>query len=258
MAEAVASGQGEGRGAAVLSSLRREVASLGGMAALLARAERIKSARSAGDADVYRYETSGGEVVLLKSYLGRCWLMRVLFGRGCLRREQSFLQLFRRLGVGRVPEVYGMLGADVLAMEFLVGTRSLPKPQGGLASALPPRSFFEELIAMMRELHERGLAHGDFRRGNVLMDESGRPRLIDVATACHCPAGSSWMRRTAFRMLCCSDDFSLARVVGSYYPALLDEEQSRHLRNVPWYLRLGRFLRHEVYRRLRGHRQHRH
>lgn len=258
MAEAVASGQGEGRGAAVLSSLRREVASLGGMAALLARAERIKSARSAGDADVFRHVTAGGEVVLLKSYLGRCWLMRVLFGRGCLRREQSFLQLFRRLGVGRVPEVYGMLGADVLAMEFLVGTRSLPKPQGCLASALPPRSFFEELIAMMRELHERGLAHGDFRRGNVLMDESGRPRLIDVATACHCPAGSSWMRRTAFRMLCCSDDFSLARVVGSYYPALLDEEQSRHLRNVPWYLRLGRFLRHEVYRRLRGHRQHRH
>lgn len=257
MAE-LASGQREGRGVAVLSALREESSACGGVGALLSRAERIKSARSAGDADVYRYVTSGGEVVLLKSYLGCRWLVRVLFGRGCLRREQLFLLLFRRLGVGRVPEVYGMLGADVLAMEFLVGTRSLPKPQGCMASALPPKSFFEELIAMMRELHERGLAHGDFRRGNVLMDESNRPRLIDVATACHCPAGSGWMRRTAFRMLCRSDDFSLARVVESYYPSLLDEEQSAHLRNVPWYLRLGRFLRHEVYRRLRGRRQHRH
>lgn len=238
------------QGEKIIHSLQEELEACGGLGTLLREhAERIKAARGAGDADVYRLRTQQGDEVLLKSYLGRCWLMRVMLGRVFLRRELNYLRLFQQEGVGRVPVGYGLLDKDVLVMEFLSGGKSLPKA----GRQQPEKSFFVELRAMLRKLHERGLSHGDVRRGNIMCLSTGQPGLIDVATAWHCADGAGWFRRLCFHIQCQSDNFSLARIINSYYPELLDDEQRAALEKAPWYLRLARFYRQRIYRRLRGH-----
>ena len=57
------------------------------------------------------------------------------------------------------------------------------------------------------------------------------------------------MRRRLFTIYRESDLFALAKLIRSYYPDLLSEEEEQRLRNVPWYLQAGRFLRKRVYRR---------
>ena len=48
-----------------------------------------------------------------------------------------------------------------------------------------------------------------------------------------------------------SDNFSLAKIVNSYYPDMMDDELTDILHNPPWYLKMGQFLRHDIYRKLR-------
>ncbi|MBP5640788.1 MAG: hypothetical protein J6X55_15005 [Victivallales bacterium] len=212
---------------------------------------QIKSIRSIGDAEVYRYDLPNGKAVLLKTYRKSSWIVRKLIGQRALCREHDNLNLFHTMGIVRVPEPYGIIDNDTIACEFLIEAETLQSAKRYDESTMPSRAFFRKLIDAIRQMHEHGICHGDLRRGNLMIDKLGNLYVIDIATAICASIETNPLKRLICKILMKSDDYSLAKIVNSYYPDLLDEELAATLHNPPWYLKLGQFLRHDIYRKLR-------
>ena len=222
-----------------------------GLNGILQDAVLLKSIRSIGDAEVYRYDMPDGNAVLIKTYAKSSWLVKAMIGRQAIRREDRNLRLLHALKDIRVPEPYGTPDKDTIACEFLKNASTLQSAMRYDDATMPPKSFFRELVEAIRKMHENRVCHGDLRRGNLMIDSEGRLYIIDVATALHCPEISGPFRKMLFNALCKSDNYSLAKIVESYYPDMMDETLKGFLRKAPWYLRLARFLRHDIYRKLR-------
>lgn len=126
----------------------------------------------------------GDRVVVVKDYASRAWWVRAIVGRFMNMRE---LRAYRALaGHPAVPRLLGVLDAYAFAVEYRPGERMSRR----LAATLPA-GFVEALDAAVREMHARGVVHLDLRhRTNILMDDAGRPVLIDFASAlCFRPQG---------------------------------------------------------------------
>ncbi len=216
-------------------------------ATLLANAVIIKAARSIGDADVYRAERPGSAPLLAKSYHQRPLLIRWLFARRCLRNEYHKLTFLRELGIVRVPQPVALLDKDTLVIEFLGD--AVPLNTTWRTDRQPPKDFFVRLNSIITELHRRGFAHGDFRSTNVMVTHDGEPCLIDFATAVCCNQGCSCIEKALFPFFRRTDLFAMAKIIAKFYPDMLSTRQTERLDSPPWYLRLGRFLRKNVYRR---------
>ena len=222
-----------------------------GLDGILQESVLLKSIRSIGDAEAYRYDMPDGNAVLIKTYRKSNWFVKVLVGRHAIRREYRNLSIIHELNVVRVPEPYGMPDKDTISCEFLTDATTLKSAMRYDKETMPPKSFFRELIDAIGKLHENRVCHGDLRRGNLMISTADHLCVIDVATALHCPPSSGPFRRLLFNMLCKSDNYSLAKIVQSYYPDMMDETLNGFLEKAPWYLRLGRFLRHNIYRKMR-------
>ena len=216
-------------------------------ARLLANAVMIKAARSIGDADVYRAEQPGATSLLVKSYRHRPLFIRWLFARRCLRNEYYKLAFLRDLGIVRVPQPVALPDKDTLAMEFL--TDAVPLNTTWRTDRQPPQEFFSKLNDIITELHRRGFAHGDFRSTNVMVTHDGEPCLIDFATAVCRNPGCSCVEQALFPFFRRTDLFAMAKIIAKFHPEMLSGPQTQRLGSPPWYLRLGRFLRKNVYRR---------
>jgi serine/threonine protein kinase len=215
--------------------------------ALLAQAVLIKAARSIGDADVYRADPPGSPPLLIKSYHQRPLMIRWLFARRCLRNEYRKLTLLHELNIVRVPRPIALLAKDSLLMEFLEDASALNDNEQ--TDKEPTREFIARLGDALQELHRRGIAHGDFRSTNVLILPNEQPCLIDFATAVTTLPGGSRLERLLFPFFMRIDHIAMAKIIAKFYPDMLSVEQSQSLRQPPWYLRIGRFLRANVYRR---------
>ena len=108
-------------------------------------------------------------------------------GRALAARERWFMDRLR--GVAGVPAGLGPIS---------VGGRTLPNAVArtfvaGHALAYDERvgdEFFPRLTAILAEVHRRGIAHVDLhKRENILVDEGGRPHLIDFQISWGRPAG---------------------------------------------------------------------
>lgn len=96
-------------------------------------------------------------------------------GRWLCRRET---RMYRRLaGVRGVPALLGRVGPTGYAHAYVPGrplTRGVEVPDG----------FFDDLDALLGELHRRELAYTDLNKPeNVLLGDDGRPWLIDFQVA---------------------------------------------------------------------------
>ena len=222
-----------------------------GLDGVLQASMQIKSIRSIGDAEVFRYDLSNGQAVLLKSYRKSSWIVKKLIGRRALRREHENLKLLHTMGIVRVPEPYGIIAKDTIACEFLIGAETLQSAKRYDESTMPSRAVFRKLIDVVRQMHKQGICHGDLRRGNLMIDKQGNLYIIDIATAICSTIETNPLKRLICKILMKSDDYSLAKIVNSYYPDLLDDALAATLHNPPWYLKLGQFLRHDIYRKLR-------
>ena len=121
--------------------------------------------------DVRLVEVDSQQVVV-KDWGQRSLARRFLLGRFLLRREHRFLTLLA--GLEGVPRSLGFPDADSLAIEYLSGrTLSDVNPD-----FLP--DFFDRLDALVRQIHERGIAHGDLdQENNIVVQEDGHPAIID-------------------------------------------------------------------------------
>lgn len=211
-------------------------------------AEPFHRSPSGVQADLYEIEWQG-QPALLKDWSGRpaylrAWLTPVLTAR-------EFRALRRLRGVAGVPELLGRVGPDAFLMEKLDAERI---PRNKQKEIHPSPAYFDRVGELVRTLHDRGIAHGDLRRKNILVDREEMPYLIDFGTAVTSKPGLAGLTsRIIFRRVARVDRVTCARIKSEFYPEALTPEERHDLDHPPLLLRFGRFFKKRIYRMKKPH-----
>ncbi len=201
----------------------------------------LHAGRSLAQANIYALQWAGKEAAL-KDFSARPWWIRFFWGRWVIAREARALRRLR--DVQGVPQLLATVGPHAILMERLEARR-LPKEM----EQAPPIEFYERASVLLGALHKRGIAHGDLRRKNLLMDDQARPYLIDFATCITSkPGWIGWPFRFLFRRIATVDRYHLAQMKADFYADRLVAEETSLLEHPPWHLRFGRFFRKKVLR----------
>lgn len=122
---------------------------------------------------VYMYKGNGRRLIL-KAPAG--WGVTGWFHRLMLRNEY---RAYSRLSEVRgVPHCYGLLDCRYLVLEFIDG---IPARKATIEDR---GKFFVTLLNLIKELHKRGVAHGDLKKkDNLLVVEGRAPCVIDFGVA---------------------------------------------------------------------------
>lgn len=115
---------------------------------------------------------------------GQDLIVKTAMGKGLLRkvRERTLVREYhayqRMEGLDGVPQCYGMIDGRYLVIEFIQG-----KPYRE-ADFSDRARWFEEFLAVLRSIHERGVSHGDLKsKSNIMVTDTGKPCVIDFGTA---------------------------------------------------------------------------
>jgi RIO-like serine/threonine protein kinase len=138
------------------------------------RGERIGEARNLSKAEVFLVR-DGDRPLVVKTLARRPAISRHLLGGFLLRREGRMLA--KLAGTPGVPNLVGA-SAATLVVEWAPGRTLFELRKKGI----PPETA-ERIERVLRGVHERGFAHGDIGRRDVLVDSDGAVSLIDFATA---------------------------------------------------------------------------
>jgi WD40 repeat protein len=100
------------------------------------------------------------------------------------RNEAQILGRLQHPGIAQVHEA-GMseIGQPFLAMEFI---RGVPLDEYVRVRGLDPPARLELLARVcdaVQHAHDRGVVHRDLKPGNILVEESGQPRVLDFGVA---------------------------------------------------------------------------
>lgn len=122
---------------------------------------------------VHLYEAHGHRLIV-KVAAGsgvRGWLRRWM-----LRREY---EIYRRLeGFTGSPACHGLIGSRYLVLDYVTAVAFRHERIDD------SRLFFDTLLAHIKELHRRGVAHADLkRRDNLLVIDGRLPCLVDFGAA---------------------------------------------------------------------------
>lgn len=122
---------------------------------------------------VYLYQTADhGYVIKVSSGRG---VLRWLRTR-MLRREHRVYERLR--GFAGSPRCHGLLRGRYLVLEYVDGRPLRHEP------VVDRAAFYDELLALIKELHARGIAHSDLKRkDNLLVLAGRRPCIIDFGAA---------------------------------------------------------------------------
>lgn len=129
-------------------------------------------------------------------------------GRSFMRREWKALRVLD--GTHGVPRAVAKPNADVLVIEYLAG--------GALKGFKPknyPREATLQIEILVRDLHARGVTHGDLHDNNILIEQNENGvevSLIDWATALVWKSGRSAAQQRLFREFRSLDLRSVAKV----------------------------------------------
>ena len=118
------------------------------------------------------------------------------FNQRALNRE---LEIYNKLkGIHGIPNCFGMTWRGDLILEYIEG-QSYRDKQYELAGN---QSFFQELLDLILNIHNKGIAHGDLKRkDNILVNKDNQPFLIDFGTAISIDNSKGQIKRFVFRFL---------------------------------------------------------
>jgi serine/threonine protein kinase len=137
----------------------------------LARRENILAVSNQGT--ILHYQ-EGGPGLIVKTAMGR-GLVRKARERTLVREYQAYLRMD---GLAGVPRCHGMIDRHYLVIEFIRGT---PYRQ---ANWVDRGQWFEEFLAVLRSIHDRGVSHGDLKsKSNIMVTADEKPCVIDFGTA---------------------------------------------------------------------------
>ena len=111
---------------------------------------------------------------VIKDY-GQNSIISRLYGRICIRWEEAALKKLK--GLEGIPLFQGRPTPYSLKMENVPGQQLVKFKPGELSVA-----FFEKLVSLFGQMHQRGVAHGDAHYRNILRDKD-RPYLLDFSTS---------------------------------------------------------------------------
>jgi predicted Ser/Thr protein kinase len=180
---------------------------------------RLHAGRNITKATVDLVDLDGRDIVI-KDVAARPWPVRAWLGPWQLDREA---RAYGRLeGIAGVPRFLGRLDRQAIAVEFV--------PGGDLASAQRgtlPAVFFDRLESLVGRLHERGVAHGDLHRHDVIAGPAGQPYVVDFSTAVFAGPGSGFLSRLLFRHMRDADRRSVAKLRHRFLPGSADAVPKR-------------------------------
>ncbi len=148
------------------------------------------------------------------------WPMAWL-GEYLSRRE---VKVYSRLkGVKGVPRFMGWVEQGGYAIQYIDG-RPMDHPPA------PPKGFFEALRRIFDDVHARGVAYCDAnKRSNILIDEAGRPWLIDyqisITNGDEFGPFISWLIKPTFKHMCHKDIYHLYKHKRRMAPDELTDEE---------------------------------
>lgn len=124
-----------------------------------------------------------GYFAVLKDQSGCDSAFAKLIGPLLAWREARALR--RLQGIRGVPKLYARPTRRALVMEYIEAD---PIQRTDFSQW---EVFFPRLYELLREMHERGVAHCDLRSpNNTLVGSNGTPALVDFVASVHC--GLSW------------------------------------------------------------------
>jgi len=139
-------------------------------------------------------------VVRALTVAGRDWVVKEATGRGLVGRANRWslvreARAYRRLdGLDGVAGFAGWIDARWLVLEHVVGAP--------FRHADPDGRYFEALLATLRGMHARGVAHADLKRkDNLLVDPAGLPVILDFGAAVVRRAGFHPVNHRLFEFL---------------------------------------------------------
>lgn len=99
--------------------------------------------------------------------------------------EAEILARLRHPGIAQVYEASTHAGnLPYFAMEFIPGARSITRFADEQRLSMRQRlELFIKVCDAVHHGHQRGIIHRDLKPGNVLVDESGQPKVIDFGVA---------------------------------------------------------------------------
>ena len=204
----------------------------------------LKRARSLAQPDTYMV-TWQGQPLVVKDMSTRAWLVRETWGRYVIAREVRALAALEQLEVA--PRLAGRIDAYALAMQYICG-KQLPR----LTKDGVNEEFFAGLRNKVEVMHTHGVAHGDLRRTNILMDESGQPVLVDFASATVRPSPWRVISHTIFRLQQLMDRLNFEKLRRTILEGATDP-----IGHYPWVLRAAHSLRKALYRPIKRRRERR-
>lgn len=203
-----------------LNGTNPEADPLRDLAALRAAAVEVMRRGRGSRPDVLRVRLDGNEAVL-KDQNGCDPLFAKLVGPLLARREARALGQLN--GLEGVPALLGRPDRRSVLMAYIPATPITRAAHDDW------RAFFEALEALLAAMHARGVAHCDLRSpGNTLVDESGRPVLVDFVASFR--RGRAWNPLSAwlFHLFRNVDRKALIKLKFLVAPDLVPPEQ-RHL-----------------------------
>jgi tRNA A-37 threonylcarbamoyl transferase component Bud32 len=155
----------------------------------LARDENILARSNQGTILLFR--DSGMEFVV-KTAMGSGAVRRAR--QATLTREET---AYRRLvGLEGVPRCFGMVADRYLVLEYIRGTPYRD------AEWDDRKAWFEQLLAVIRGFHERGVSHGDLKsKSNLMVTSDQKPCVIDFGTTVMHRQGIHPVNNQMFRYL---------------------------------------------------------
>lgn len=160
--------------------------------------------RNRTKADVLVYDSARGPLAV-KDYGPRPWWVRQTLGRCLIRRESAAYAVAR--GAAGLAPFFGRRGAFSLVTGFVEARKLSDHADGEIAV-----ERFERLEALVRDLHERGVALADLNHRDVLLADGGAVYVIDLAMAWTLGRRPSAFRRRLFDHFRKADLFALARL----------------------------------------------
>lgn len=148
------------------------------------------------------------QFIVAKDFRNKVWMARNIWGPLNIMYEKFLLN--KLAGVARIPQVIGLEDYNCLLISRIEGDE-IKK-----CSHLLAKDFFNQLLKIVDDLHERGVLHLDLgHKSNIMVDQHGDPAIIDFNASLYLPPS---FFRPLIRLLAKIDCYSILRLKIKFRP----------------------------------------